>query len=225
MAKLKSQLDPLTLLSLLNYELFTSSSEKPSTKDLVLLAKERASPYGKITIKQSERMPVSEFFQKVLMPIVFDLITARELKKPILDEKTISALKKEIPDIEQYLVKDEKEGRYQFKDIDKAPKHIQEINRKIQEIEEARRKILTNPRVFLQPGTLSKMMLDPILASALFDVSGQLIKDIKESKRRQAMDAITKKVAEKVGVDIEGLEFEDISRLLPLLLLNTLEWK
>jgi hypothetical protein len=218
-------LDPLSLLMLINAQMFgrnpwDTTTERPTTKDLATLAGQRASSYGKVTIKQP-KMTWSDFIQAVILPMVSDLFTARELKKPILDDRTIERLKKEVPDIEKYLQKDEKTGQYTFTKIDEAPQVVKEVYNKVREIEEARQRILRNPRNFLRPGMLSVMMQNPNIASTLFDVAGQIEQSIKAGKKKEAMKNITSKMLEKLGVDkkdLEGLDWEDFQSLMPFIL-------
>jgi len=218
-------LDPLSLYMLINAQMFgrnpwDTTAERPTTRDLATLSAQRASPYGKVTIKQP-KMTWNDFIQAVILPMVSDLFTARELKRPILDDKTIDRLKKDVPDIEKYLQKDEKTGQYKFTNIDEAPQAVKEVYNKVKEIEEARQRILSNPRNFLRPGLLSIMMQNPNIASTLFDVSGQIEQSVKAGKKKEAMQNITSKMLEKLGVDkkdLEGLDWEDFQSLMPVIL-------
>ncbi len=218
-------LDPLSLLMLINAQMFgrnpwDTTTERPTTKDLATLSAQRASPYGKVTIKQPE-MTWSDFIQAVILPMVSDLFTARELKKPILDDRTIERLKKNVPDIDKYVQKDEKTGQYKFTNIDEAPQAVKEVYDKVKEIEQARQRILRNPRNFLRPGTLSLMMQNPNIASTLFDVSGQIEQSIKAGQKKEAMKNVTGKLLEKLGInkkDLEGLDWEDLQPLMPFIL-------
>ena len=218
-------LDPLSLLMLINAQMFgrnpwDTTAERPTTRDLATLAAQRASPYGKITIKQPQ-MSWSDFIQAVILPMVSDLFVAKELKKPVLDDRTIERLRKEIPDLEKYLQKDKRTGQYRFTNIDEAPQVVKEVYNKVKEIEEARQRILRNPRNFLRPGMLSIIMQNPNIASTLFDVSGQIEQGIKAGKKKEAMKNVTAKMLEKLGVDkkdLEGLDWEDFQSLMPFIL-------
>jgi hypothetical protein len=218
-------IDPLTLYMLINAQMFgrnpwDTATERPTTKDLATLAAQRASPYGKVTIKQP-KMTWNDFIQAIIIPMISDLFMAMELKKPVLDERTVEQLKKNVPDIEKYLQKDKKTGQYKFTNIDEAPQVVEEIYNKVKEIERARQKILSNPRNFLRPGSLSIMMQNPNIASTLFDVSGQIEQSIKAGKKKEVMKNISSKILEKLGVDkkdLEGLDWEDFQSLMPFIL-------
>jgi len=218
-------LDPLSLLMLINAQMFgrnpwDTTTERPTTKDLATLSAQRKSPYGKVTIKQP-KMTWSDFIQAVILPMVSDLFTARELKKPILDDRTIDRLKKNVPDIDKYVQKDEKTGQYKFTNIDEAPQTVKEVYNKIKEIEEARQKILSNPKNFLRPGTLSLIMQNPNIASTLFDVSGQIEQSVKAGKKKETMKTIMSKALQNLGIkqeDLEGLDWEDLQSLMPFIL-------
>jgi len=220
-------LDPLSLLMLMNAQMFgrniwDQSTERPTTRDLATLSAQRASPYGKVTIKQP-KMTWSDFIQTVIIPMVSDLLTAKELSKPVLDEKTIERLKKNIPDLDKYVQKDEKTGQYRFTNIDEAPQTVKEIYNKVKEIEEARQKIIKNPKNFLRPGTLSLIMQNPNIASTLFDVSGQIEQSIKAGKKKEAMKKVASKALQGLGVkeeELEGLDWEDFQSLMPFILTN-----
>jgi hypothetical protein len=220
-------LDPLSLYMLINAQMFgrnpwDTTTEKPTTRDLATLAAQRVSPYGKVTIKQP-KMTWNDFIQSVILPMVSDLFTARELKKPILDDRTIDRLKQNVPDIEKYLQKDEKTGQYKFTNIDEAPQTVKEVYNKVREIEEARQRILSNPRNFLRPGLLSVMMQNPNIASTLFDVSGQIEQSIKAGQKKEAMKNIMSKTLEKLGIDkkdLEKLDWEDLQSLMSTILKN-----
>ena len=220
-------LDPISLYMLLNAQMFgkniwDTTAERPTTRDLATLAAQRASPYGKITIKQPQ-MSWSEFIQAVILPMVSDLFIARELKKPVLNDRLIERLKKEVPDIEKYVKKDKQTGQYRFVNVDEAPQVVKEVYNKMKEIEEARQRILRNPRNFLRPGMLSIIMQNPNIASTLFDVSGQIEQGIKAGKKKEAMKNVTAKMLEKLGVDkkdLEGLDLEDFQSLMPFILTN-----
>jgi hypothetical protein len=197
-----------------------TTTERPTTADVARLAANRASPYGAITIKQPQ-MTWNDLIQSVILPMVSDLFTARELKKPILDDRTIDRLKKNVPDIEKYLQKDEKTGQYKFTNIDEAPQVVKEVYNKVREIEEARQRILSNPRNFLRPGLLSIMMQNPNIASTLFDVSGQIEQSIKAGQKKEAMKNIMSQMLEDLNInkeDLKKLDWEDYQFLLPLIL-------
>jgi len=220
-------LDPLSLLMLINAQIFgrnpwETTTERPTTRDLATLSAQRGSPYGKVTIKQP-KMTWSDFIQAVIIPMVSDLLTAKELNKPVLDEKTIERLKKNIPDLEKYVQKDEKTGQYRFTNIDEAPQTVKEIYNKVKEIEEARQKIIKNPKNFLRPGTLSLIMQNPNIASTLFDVSGQIEQSIKAGKKKEAMKKVASKTLQSLGMkeeDLEGLDWEDFQALIPFIFTN-----
>ena len=223
-------LDPLSLYMLINAQMFgqnpwATTTERPTTRDLATLAAQRGSPYGKVTIKQP-KMSWNDFIQAVILPMVSDLFTARELKKPILDDKTIDRLKKNVPDIEKYLQKDEKTGQYRFTNIDEAPQTVREVYNKVKEIEEARQRILNNPRNFLRPGLLSIMMQNPNIASTLFDVSGQIEQSIKAGQKKETMKNLMSQMLENFKInkkDLEKLDWEDYQLLMPLILREILK--
>jgi hypothetical protein len=210
---------------LINAQMFGKSpwdttTERPTTRDLATLSAQRASPYGKVTIKQP-KMTWSDFIQTVVIPMVSDLFTAKELSKPVLDEKTIEQLKKNVPDLEKYVQKDEKTGQYRFTNVDEAPQTVKEIYNKVKEIEEARQKIIRNPKNFLRPGTLSLIMQNPNIASTLFNVSGQIEQSIKAGKKKEAMKKVASKTLQSLGMkeeELEGLDWEDFQSLMPFIL-------
>jgi len=218
-------LDPLSLYMLMNAQMFgrnpwDTTTERPTTRDLAMLLAQRASPYGKVTIKQP-KMTWNDFIQAVILPMVSDLFVARELKKPLLDDRAIERLKKNVPDLDKYVQKDEKTGQYKFTNIDEAPQTVREIYNKVKEIEGARQRILSNPRNFLRPGTLSLIIQNPNIASTLFDVSGQIEQSVKAGKKKEAMKNIMSKTLEKMGIDkkdLEGLDWEDFQSLMPFIL-------
>ena len=220
-------IDPLTLYMLINAQMFgrnfwDRNVERPTTKDLATLSAQRASPYGRVTIKQP-KMSWEEFMQSVIVPVVSDFFVARELSKPILDDTVVKRLKKEIPDLDKYLQKDEKTGGYRFVNIDDAPEVVKEVYNKVSEIEKARRKLIQNPRNFLRPGTLSLLIQNPAIASTVFDVAGQIEQGIKAGKKKETMKKIASKALESLGLkekELEGLEWEDFQTLMPFILVN-----
>jgi hypothetical protein len=220
-------IDPLTLYMLTNAQMFgrnfwDTTTERPTIRDLATLAAQRASPYGKVTIKQPN-MTWEEFIQSIIIPAISDFFIARELSKPILDDTVVKRLKKEVPDLDKYLQKDEKTGKYRFINIDNAPEMVKEIYNKISEIEKARRKLIQNPRNFLRPGTLSLLIQNPTVASTVFDVAGQIEQGIKAGKKKEAMKKIASKTLEGLGLkekELEGLEWEDFQSLMPFILVN-----
>jgi hypothetical protein len=220
-------LDPLSLLMLTNMQMFGRnlwevSTDRPTMTDIARLASHRASSYGTIKIEQP-RMSWEEFIQAVVIPMVSDFFVARELSKPVLDEKVIRRLKKEVPDLDKYLQKDQKTGQYRFVDLDSAPETVKEIYNKVKEIEEARQRLLRNPRNFLRPGTLSLLMQNPNIASTVFDVAGQIEQGIRVGKKRETMRKIVSKTLQNLGFkedELEGLNWEDFQTLMPFILMN-----
>jgi hypothetical protein len=164
-----------------------------------------------------------EFIQAVIIPVVSDFFVARELSKPVLDDRIVRRLRRQIPDLDRYLQKDEKTGGYRFIDVDNAPEMVKEIYNKVKEIEEARQRLLRNPRNFLRPGTLSLLIQNPVIASTVFDVTGQIERGIKAGKKKETMKKITSKTLQSLGFkeeELEGLSWEDFQMLMPFILVN-----
>jgi len=220
-------LDPMSLLMFINAQMFGRNlretvAERPTFTDIAKLASQRASGYGTITIEQP-KMSWDEFIQAIIVPTISDFFVARELSKPILDDKVVSRLKKQVSDLDKYLQKDEKTGRYKFVNVDSAPETVREVYNKIKEIEEARQRLLRNPRNFLRPGTLSLLMQNPIIASTLFDVAGQIEQGLKAGKKKEVMRKITSKTLQDLGLkkeELEELSWEDLHMVLPFVLMN-----
>ncbi|DAD54602.1 TPA: hypothetical protein [Aquificae Conch Spring virus] len=220
-------LDPISLLMLANAQMFSrnlweTNVERPTITDVARLASHRASPYGTITIEQPQ-MSWDEFIQAVIIPVVSDFFVARELSKPVLDDRIVRRLRKQIPDLDRYLQKDEKTDGYRFIDVDNAPEMVKEIYNKVKEIEEARQRLLRNPRNFLRPGTLSLLMQNPIITSTVFDVAGQIERGIRAGKKKEAMRKIASKTLQGLGLkeeELEVLNWEDFQMLMPFILVN-----
>jgi hypothetical protein len=220
-------LDPMSLLMLTNAQMFArnpleTTAERPAIADIARLASQRASNYGTITIEQP-KMFWDEFIQAVIVPMVSDFFVAKELGKPVLDDKVVRRLKRQVPDLDKYLQKDEKTGHYRFVNVDTAPETVKEVYNKIKEIEEARQRLLRNPRNFLRPGTLSLLMQNPIIVSTVFDVAGQIEQGIRAGKKKEAMRKIASKTLQDLGLkeeELEGLSWEDFQMLMPFILVN-----